>query len=134
MAEASPPPQDEAPVAAARLVVLRNAQQDVGQREVYVYLDGEKIGMLTFGRKVTRDIVPGPHKLRAYNTLVSETVTFEALPGATITFVTGNRSAGCLLGWLMVIGAGPMGVFLVRHEARTSADDGPRPDAPAATD
>ena len=53
----------------ATLTVRRQAPDDIGYREIYVSLDGESIGMLRHGQSVTREIQPGPHELRAHNTL-----------------------------------------------------------------
>jgi hypothetical protein len=111
-----PPSPTDASTPDARLVVLRNAADDVRQREVLVFVDGVRVGTLTYGRKIVRAIPAGRRRLRVYNTLVSRSCEFDIAEGETVTFVTGNRAAGCLLGWLMVIGAGPLTVFLTRVE------------------
>jgi hypothetical protein len=52
----------------ATLVVSRTLPADVGQRQVYVELDGERIATLLNGESVTRTIAAGPHRLRFDNT------------------------------------------------------------------
>jgi hypothetical protein len=63
-----------------------------------VSLDGEVIARLAAGRSVTREIPPGPHRLRVNNTLMWKTIEFDAEPGARIHYVASNRP-----GWLTTI-------------------------------
>lgn len=108
----TPAARSPSPELSGRIVVTRNTAEDLRQREVIVYLDGERVGALTYGRRLSRDVAPGRHSLRVYNTLVSKTIEVDVAPGGVVSFDTGNRAAGCLLGWLMLVGVGPMGVFI----------------------
>ena len=81
---------------------------DVGQRQVYVILDGERIATLMFGQQIARDIPPGRHQLRLNNTLVKKTVEFDAGPGETIEFRFANRAGRFALPFLTVMGVAPL--------------------------
>lgn len=96
----------------ATLVVIRKSPRDVQQREVHVFVDGQRVGVLAYGRKIERPMSPGRRTIKVNNTLVSKSVELDVEPGRTYTYATGNEAAGCLLGWLMLIGAGPMAVFI----------------------
>ena len=63
------------------LTIHRTSPEDVKDRQVIVSLDGKKIGTLLYGQRLTREIPPGRHTLRANNTLVWRTVAFDAEPG-----------------------------------------------------
>ena len=94
--------------AGATLTVTRNLPTDIGQRQVYVTLDGKPFGTLLFGQAVTKEIDPGPHRIRANNTLVWKTLSFEAGPGEHVEFVLANRAGRFSLPALAIIGVGPL--------------------------
>jgi hypothetical protein len=72
---------------AAQLVITRDHPQDVQDRPVYLWVDGEKWeGVLKYGRIFTRELAPGHHKVKAHNTLFGHTVEFEAKPGETVRY------------------------------------------------
>lgn len=71
----------------AQLVITRDHPQDVQDRVVHIWIDGEKLDRpLKYGKTITRDLAPGHHTLKAHNTLFGETVEFDAEPGETIRF------------------------------------------------
>ena len=78
------------------------------QRQVYISLDGEAIATLLFGQSVTRDIAPGPHRLKLNNTLVRKSVDFTALPGERVEFHLANRAGRFALPFLAVMGVAPL--------------------------
>lgn len=96
----------------ATLVVVRNSPRDIQHREVQVFVDGDRIGVLRYGRKIERQVLAGRRSIRVYNTLVSKSVEVDVEPGGVYEFSTGNEARGCLMGWLMLVGAGPMSVFI----------------------
>lgn len=49
-----------------------------------VYLDHDPVEILRYGETLRREIAPGPHKLKAHNTLSSDTIHFDAAPGEKI--------------------------------------------------
>ena len=65
----------------ARLVVTRDAPDDVGDRQIILSLDSEHWTTLLFGRSATREVPPGRHRLKADNTLFRKTVEFDLAPG-----------------------------------------------------
>jgi len=54
---------------ATTLTVLRNGNGDFQDRQVFLYVDDELWGKVKYGRPVSREIPPGHHKVRAFNTL-----------------------------------------------------------------
>lgn len=89
----------EAPkVNQAQLTVTRNAASDFQDRQVFLYVDGELWGKVKYGRPVSREIPPGPHKIRAFNTLFSHTIDIHAVPGEHVKLrcTNGLARAGLL--------------------------------------
>lgn len=75
-------------------------------------LDDERIATMLYGQRMTREIAPGHHRLRANNTLVWKTVEFDAAPGADLHFTLVNRAAPGMLWMVALLGSGPMFVSL----------------------
>jgi hypothetical protein len=100
--------------APARLTVARTLPIDIGQRQVYATLDGQPLATLMFGESVTRDVTPGPHRLRLNNTLVWKTMHFTAGPGEHVEFEFANRAGRFALGFLAVMGVAPLYLTVVR--------------------
>ena len=85
----------------AQLTVTRNAANDFQDRQVYLYVDGELWGKVRYGRPVTREIPPGHHKVRAFNTLFSHTLEIDAGPGEHVKLnCTNGLGKG---GWIMMV-------------------------------
>ncbi|MGE0450449.1 MAG: hypothetical protein AB7Q29_12820 [Vicinamibacterales bacterium] len=76
----------------ARVTVRRQAKDDVGLREIYVNLDDERVAVLRPGQEVTRDVQPGPHRLRVHNTLFWKTCEFTVAVGEHASFMAANRA------------------------------------------
>jgi hypothetical protein len=85
----------------AQLTVTRNAASDFQDRQVYLFVDGEPWGKVKYGRAVTREIPPGRHKVRAFNTLFSHTIEIDAVPGEHVRLRCTNGMP--TVGWLMMI-------------------------------
>ncbi|MGH9407819.1 MAG: hypothetical protein ACRD1V_00035 [Vicinamibacterales bacterium] len=98
----------------ASVTVTRTAPSDFQQRQLIVYLDDERIGDLMFGQAISRDLTPGPHRLRVSNTLVWKTVKFDAKPGEQVRFEAINRAGKLTYPMLLIMGAGPLYVTLRR--------------------
>lgn len=92
----------------ARITISRRSPDDVGFREIYVLLDGEEIAELPYGAVVTRDVEPGPHRVRAHNTLFRKTHDILLAPGEHMHFTAVNRSGWGTFGMLGVLGVGPL--------------------------
>ena len=85
----------------ATLTVTRNSSSDFQDRQVYLYVDGELWGKVRYGRPMSREIPPGHHKVRAFNTLFSHTVAIDAVPGEHVKLrCTNGLGRG---GWIMMV-------------------------------
>ena len=100
------------PAATARLTVERTSPEDVGTRQVVLTLDGEQFATLLVGGRISKEISPGRHRLRAHNTLVWKTIEFDATPGQHVKFATVNRAGLGSSALVALIGVGPLFVTL----------------------
>ena len=98
----------------ASVTVARTSDEDFKQRQLVIYLDGEKLGDVMFGESISREILPGPHRLRVSNTLVWKTVPFEVKPGERVRFQAINRAGRLTYPMLVMIGVGPLYVTVTR--------------------
>jgi hypothetical protein len=98
----------------ATLTVARNDPADIQQRQLVVYLDGKRLGEIMFGETLTREMLPGPHRLRVSNTLFWKTVTFDAKPGEIIRFEAVNRPGRLTYSMMVIMGVGPLYLTLRR--------------------
>lgn len=104
----------------ARLTVRRTASDDVQDRQVYLSLDGEDWATLLYGREVTREVTPGPHVLKANNTLVRKTMALEIAPGEHVRIQCINRAHWTAMAFMAFLGAAVLTVKLVREPADAS--------------
>jgi hypothetical protein len=75
----------------AQLVITRDHPDDIQDRPVFLWIDGEKVDQtLKYGVTIRREIAPGHHKLKAHNQLFGQTVEFDAAPGETVTYKCEN--------------------------------------------
>jgi hypothetical protein len=101
---------------AATITVRRNAKEDVGYRDIYVDLDGEQIAILHAGDEVSRDVKPGPHRLKAHNTLFRRTLDVTLAPGEHATFRVINKAGfGTYSVFAFFLGGGPLYLTLERE-------------------
>jgi hypothetical protein len=100
----------------ASITVSREAEEDVGFREVFVQVDGKDVGMLRFGDTISHELPAGPHRIRAHNTLFWKTHDVVLQPGEHARFVAINRAGWGTFGLLMFLGAAP--VYLTFERAR----------------
>ena len=96
------------------VTVSRTSDEDFKQRQLIVWIDGERLGDLMFGDAFSRDIAPGTHKLRVSNTLVWKTVDFDVKPGEQVRFEAINRPGRLTYPMLVIMGVGPLYVTLRR--------------------
>ena len=54
----------------ARLTITRNEPDDMQDRVVKLWVDGESWGRLAYGRCESRDVAPGPHVIEAISSLI----------------------------------------------------------------
>ena len=92
----------------------RTLDGDVGQRQVYVDLDGERLGNLLAGERFVKEIAAGRHILKLNNTLVWKTVEFEAAAGEIIEYRFANKAGRFALPFLAVLGVAPLYLSIER--------------------
>jgi len=105
------------PAEPARITICRQSPEDAGYREVFVSLDGEQLVMLQFGESYTCEVKPGPHRLRAHNTLFWKTHQIILRPGEHAKFVAINRTGTISFGLLFMLGAFPLYLTFERDTA-----------------
>ena len=96
------------PAEPARITICRQSPQDAGYREIFVSIDGEQVAMLEYGETYTAEIKPGPHRLRAHNTLFWKTRQIVLRPGEHARFTAINRTGSISFGLLFMLGAFPL--------------------------
>jgi hypothetical protein len=92
----------------ARITVTRRREDDVGDRQIIVSLDGERVATLLYGESVSREVEAGSHDLRAYNTLFWKNLHADLAPGEEARFVVVNRAGVGTYSLLGLLGAGPV--------------------------
>ena len=99
----------------ARLVITRDHPQDIQDRPVYLWIDGEKWdGVLRYGKTFERELPPGPHKVKAHNTLFGHSVDFEAKPGETLRYRCENGLTPGGIVMVLMLGVAYLRVRLTR--------------------
>ena len=77
------------------ITITRQAPNDVGYREIYVSLDGERPEtLLMHGEVLTREVSPGAHRLKAHNTLFVKTIDFTIEPKGRFSLAAAQRFLG----------------------------------------
>jgi len=99
----------------SRVTLTRTSEEDVKQRQVILKLDGEWIGDLMYGRKISRKIPPGRHTLNVNNTWNRKTIQFTAEPGEEVKFKVVNRAGRFTWFLVATLGAGPIYVSVERE-------------------
>jgi hypothetical protein len=107
------------PEPTAWITVTRKDARDVRDRQIVVSLDGDPVGTLLFGDEVTREVPPGPHRIRAHNTLFWKTLPFDLQPGEHARFITINRAGTGTFSLLGLLGAGPLYLTFERVSSPT---------------
>jgi hypothetical protein len=92
----------------ASVTVTRKHADVIRQRQMIVWLDGERIATLMFGDEITRDLEVGTHRLRVSNTLFWKTVDFDVKSGEQVRFEIVNRAGRLTYPMLAFIGVGPL--------------------------
>jgi hypothetical protein len=101
---------------ASWLTVRRTSDNDIKERELYVSLDGQRLGLLTYGDIATVAIAPGRHELRVHNTLSPKKAVFDATPGQHVRFRAVFLPGKGFAYWAFFLGAALMGTALEREE------------------
>jgi hypothetical protein len=77
----------------ATLEIVRDTHDDVQDRWVRIYIDDRPKEILRYGETLRRVVAPGRHRIRAHNTLSSDTIEVEAPAGETMRIRCYNRVA-----------------------------------------
>lgn len=96
----------------------RDHPEDAQQRQVSARVDDSPSSTLMFGDRVTIEVTPGQHTVRANNTLFWKRATFSIEPGEHLEFVLINRPGRMTLGLLAVLGVAPLYLDIVRRSVR----------------
>ena len=96
------------------VTVSRTSDEDFKQRQLVIWVDGERLGDLLFGNAFSQEVAPGRHTLRVSNTLVWKTVTFDVKPGEQVRFEVVNRPGKLTYAMLVMLGVGPLYVTIKR--------------------
>ena len=101
----------------ARLTISRESADDVGFREIFVSLDGEQVAILKSGDRFSMEVSPGPHRLRAHNTLFWKTHDLVLRPGEHAKFIAINRAGWGTFGFMTFLGASPLYLTFERQSS-----------------
>jgi hypothetical protein len=101
----------------ASVTITRTSDDDFKSRQINVSIDGERVATLLWGDSITKDLSPGPHRIRLNNTLVWKTVEFSLLPGQQAFFEVTNRPGFGTIPLLLLIGVGPLYLTVRRMDA-----------------
>ena len=98
-----------------RLEIVRDHPQDIQDRPVYLWVDGEKWeGVLRYGATFTRELPPGRHLVKAHNTLFGHSVDFDATAGETVRYRCENGLTGGGMVMVLMMGVAYLRVRLTR--------------------
>lgn len=92
----------------ARITIRRESPEDVGFREIFVSIDGEQVAILKPYETFSLEVAPGPHRLRAHNTLFWKTHDLVLKPGEHARFVAINKAGFGTFGFMTFLGASPL--------------------------
>lgn len=84
------PPDHPTTVRDAQLTISRDFPDDFQDRQIFLFVDDEPWGKVRYGQAVTRDIPPGRHRVRAFNTLFSRTLEVDVRPAEHVRLRCGN--------------------------------------------
>ena len=98
-----------------QLEIVRNHPQDIQDRPVYLWVNGEKWdGVLRYGKTFTRELPPGRHTVKAHHPLFGHTVEFDAAAGETVRFRCENGLTGGGMVMVLMMGVAYLRVRLTR--------------------
>ncbi|HEX5217490.1 MAG TPA: hypothetical protein VFV98_18650 [Vicinamibacterales bacterium] len=87
---------------------VRNDPSDVGQRQVFVRIDGGRRIALLFGESVEVEVQPGLHQFRIHNTLFWKHIRTGVEPGERLECRIVNSARWWTAGIVGVLGAAPL--------------------------
>jgi len=102
--------------AKARITVSRQSPEDLGYRQIFLYLDGADFALLKHGGEATREVDAGRHRLKVYNTLFWKNVEFDLQPGEHARFSVVNCAGWGTFFLAGILGAGPIYLTVERQD------------------
>ncbi len=100
----------------ASVTVTRTSEEDFKSRQVVVSIDGEHTATLLWGDSITKDLEPGPHRMRIHNTCVWKTIEFTLAAGQQAFFEVINRPGFGTVGMMVLLGVGPLYLTIRRMD------------------
>lgn len=97
------------------VTVSRTHAEDAQQRQVLARVDDGPTTTLMFGDRITIEVEPGSHVLRANNTLVWKRMAFTIEAGEHLEFQLVNRPGRLTLGFLALLGVAPLYLNIERR-------------------
>ena len=104
----------------ATVTVSRQHKEDIGQREIFVSLDGTELAILRHGETVSRSVEPGSHELRVHNTLFRKKLPLVLSAGEHARFMVVNRPGWGTYTLVTFLGAGPVYLSVEREDETDS--------------
>lgn len=105
----------------ATISITRDTPDDIQDRWIRVTIDDSPEEILRYGETLTREVPAGRHRLKAHNTLSSDTIEIDAQPGEHVQIACHNAFARG--GILMLLTTG-FAFIKVKLEKRPSAPEG----------
>ncbi len=102
----------------ALVTFRRDHEGDAKQRQVMVRVDDAPDVSLMYGDRITVEVPPGSHVLKANNTLFWKRVPFAIEAGEHLEFVLVNRPGRLTLGFLALIGVAPLYLDIEQRSVR----------------
>lgn len=99
----------------ALVTIARDHAKDAQQRQVIARVDDAPSATLMYGDRITVEVAPGSHVLRANNTLFWKRKPFTIEAGEHLEFVLVNRAGRLTLGLLAVMGVAPLYLDIERR-------------------
>ena len=101
----------------ATISITRDTPDDIQDRWIRVTIDDSPEEILRYGETMTREVTAGSHRLKAHNTLSSDTIEIDAQPGEPVRITCHNAIARGGILMLLTTGFAFITVKLERRPA-----------------
>ena len=108
----------------ARITVRRQSPDDVRHRQLIVSLDGGPWVTLMYGQSATREVPPGRHTVKVYNTLVWKTHEVSLAEGEHVSLSVVIRATFGTYALVSLLGVGPLYVTIHPEPGRSDVPNG----------
>lgn len=107
------------PLREAQISLSRNRPDDWADRVIYVWVDGERLDPIRYGKTLCLPVAPGRHTVKVHNTLRGRTLEFDAAPGEHVRLSCGNETAAGGILMMLMMGVAALRVRLEREPDAT---------------